>query len=378
MGFFYFTTGGKLMLKKILIALMVILILLVIYFLAWPVPIQPKAWKAPVNAGYTGPFAVNEGLRGLELLKIGCHHGPEDVALDGQGRIYVSTHEGVIVRLAPDGTNPEDWANTKGRPLGIDFDGAGNLVVADAFRGLLSVSPEGKITELATVADGIPIRYADDVDCAADGRIYFSDASTKFGAKESGGTMEGSLLDIMEHGGHGRLIVYDPDTRQARTLLSGLNFANGVAVSLDQSYVLINETGSYRVLKYWLAGPKQGTSEPVIENLPGFPDNISASLEGRFWVALISPRNDLLDKLSDKPFLRKVIQRLPKAIRPKATAYGHIVAIDGNGKVLKSLQDPQTAYPQNTSVVETRGYFYLGSLVAPVVARLPKARVGLQ
>jgi len=75
------------------------------------------------------------------------------------------------VRFQPDGTKPENWVNTQGRALDIDFDQAGNLIVADAFRGLLSVSPAGKVVELATVADGFPIRYADDVDCAADGRI---------------------------------------------------------------------------------------------------------------------------------------------------------------------------------------------------------------
>jgi sugar lactone lactonase YvrE len=365
------------MLKKGFFALLILLLVIVLYFVAWPVPIEPVAWKAPPNPGYTGPFARNEMLKGIEFLKIGTNHGPEDVAVDDQGRIYLATHEGWIVRLQPDGSKPENWVNTKGRPLGIDFDQTGNLIVADAVRGLLSVSPEGKITELATVADGIPIRYADDVDCAADGKIYFSDASTKFGAKESGGTMEGSLLEIMEHGGHGRLLVYDPATRQAKTLLSGLSFANGVAVSPDQTYVLINETGSYRVIRYWIAGPKKGKSEPMIENLPGFPDNISTGLEGRFWVAFVSPRNPLVDDLSEKPFLRKVIQRMPSFIRPKATAYGHIIAIDGNGKVLKDLQDPETGYPQNTSVTETKEFLYIGSLITPVVARLAKSKVGL-
>lgn len=365
------------MLRKGLFTLLIILLLIVLYFLAWPVPIEPVSWKAPPNPGYTGPFARNDLLKAIEFLKIGTNHGPEDVAVDDQGRIYLSTHEGFIARLQPDGAKAENWVNTNGRPLGIDFDNAGNLIVADAFRGLLSISPEGKIIELATVADGIPIRYADDVDCAADGKIYFSDASMKFGAKESGGTMEGSLLDINEHGGHGRLLVYNPATRQTKTLLSGLNFANGVAVSPDQTYVLINETGSYRVIKYWIAGPNIGKSGPIIENLPGFPDNISTGLEGRFWMALISPRNKLVDNLSEKPFLRKVIQRMPKFIRPRATAYGHIIAIDGNGRVLKDLQDPKTGYPQNTSVTETKEFLYIGSLVSPVMAYLVKSKVGL-
>ena len=122
---------------------------------------------------------------------------------------------------------------------------------------------------------------------AADGKIYFSDASTKFGARESGGTYEASLLDINEHGGHGRLLVYDPASGKTKTLLTGLNFANGVAVSHDQQYVLVNETGSYRVIRYWIGGPGKGKSEPLIENLPAFPDNISTGLDGRFWIAFV-------------------------------------------------------------------------------------------
>jgi hypothetical protein len=130
-------------------------------------------------------------------------------------------------------------------------------------------------------------------------------------------------------------------------------------------------------MRYWIAGPSKGKSEPLIENLPGFPDNISTGLEGRYWVALISPRNPLVDDLSEKPFLRKMIQRLPTFVRPKATSYGHIMAIDGNGKVLKDLQDPNTGYPQNTSVTETKERLYIGSLVSPVVAYLVKSKVGL-
>jgi len=293
------------------------------------------------------------------------------------GRIYTATHEGHIVRLHPDGSNPEIWADTGGRPLGIDFDARGRLIVADAYRGLLMVSKNGKVTKLATVAEGIPIKYADDVDVAANGLIYFSDASTKFGAREYGGTYTASLLDIMEHGGHGRLLAYDPADRRARTLLTGLNFANGVAVAHDQASVLVNETGSYRVLRYWIDGPRQGQSEPVIEALPGFPDNLSTGMNGRYWVALIAPRNDLLDSLADKPFVRKIIQRLPAFLRPKAVPYGHVIALNQNGQVVFDLQDPTGAYPKTTGATETADYLYIGSLTAPEMRRLPKKTIGL-
>ncbi|MDZ7698746.1 MAG: SMP-30/gluconolactonase/LRE family protein [Deltaproteobacteria bacterium] len=365
------------MLKKILWSVIVIIALIVLYFLVWPVAVDPVAWKAPPNPGYTGAFAVNDRLKGFETLSIAGNHGPEDVAVDAQGRIYAATHEGNIVRISADGSKSEIWVDTGGRPLGIDFDGKGHLIVADAFRGLLSIAPDGAITKLATEADGIPILYADDVDVAADGKIYFSDASTKFGAKESGGTYEGSLLDINEHGGHGRLLVYDPATGKTQTLLEDLNFANGVAVSHDQKAVLVNETGSYRVIRFWIEGPKKGTSETLIGALPSFPDNISAGEDGRYWVAFVSPRNPLIDKLSGKPFMRKVIQRMPAFLRPKAVPYGHIMAIDDTGKVVADLQDPDGEYPLNTSVTETEDYLYIGSLVAPVLARLKKTKVGL-
>ncbi len=365
------------MLKRILWSLLLIIIVIVIYLVALPVPIDPVAWEAPTNPGYSGAYAPNERLKGIQVLPIGDNHGPEDIALDTQGRIYAATHEGRIVRLQPDGSNPENWIDTGGRPLGIDFDNDGNLIVADAFLGLLSIAQDGTITELATMADGVPIRYANDVDVAADGKIYFSDASTKFGAKEWGSTYEASLVDLMEHGGHGRLLVFDMASCKTKTLVEGLNFANGVAVSHDQTYVLVNETGRYRVIRYWLAGPKKGQAEPLIEGLPSFPDNISTGFDGRFWVALVSPRNPLVDKLSGNPFMRKVIQRMPAFLRPKAVAYGHIIAIDGEGNVLIDLQDPNGSYPINTSVTETEDYLYIGSLVTPVLGRLKKAKIGL-
>jgi sugar lactone lactonase YvrE len=365
------------MIKRILWSLLVIIIVITLYFLLWPVAIEPVAWEAPPNPGYTGSFAANNRLKGIETFAIAGNHGPEDIAVDSQGRIYTTSHEGRIVRLNADGSNPQNWVDTKGRPLGIDFDKKGNLIVADAFRGLISIAPDGSISELATEADGVPIGFANNVDVAADGKIYFSDSSTKFHAKEWGGPYEAARLELMEHGGHGRLLVYDPSTGVAKTLLEGLTYANGVAVSHDQSFVLVNEMGEYRVIRFWIAGPEKGKSETLIASLPSFPDNITTGLEDRFWIAFVSPRNSLMDKLSDSPFLRKVIWRLPNFMRPKAVSYGHIIAIDRSGKVVADLQDPDGSYPINTGVTETKEYIYVGSLVAPVVGRLKKEKIGL-
>ena len=365
------------MLKKISWLLVAVMVLLVLYFLFWPVPIDPIAWKAPPNPGFTGPFETNEVLKDLERLDISGNHGPEDIALDAQGRIYAATHDGNIVRLEPDGSSPTNWINTNGRPLGIDFDQQGNLIVADAVRGLLSISPDGTITELSTSAAGVPLGFTDDVDVAADGKIYFSDASTKFLPKVVGDTYIASRLDVIEHGGNGRLLVYDPAVQTTTVLLRDLNFANGVAVSHDQTYVLVNETGSYRVTRYWIAGRKKGTSDIFLDALPGLNDNISTGLDGRYWIALMSMRVDILDRLSGKPFLRKMLLRIPDFLAPQAIPYGHVMAVNAQGDILMSLQDPTGAYPFTTSAVETDDYLYVGSLSAPVMGRIHKRKIGL-
>ena len=350
-----------------------VLLLIIFYLVAWPVPVTPVAWQAPDNPGYTGDFAANSELTSLETLPVDGRDGPEDLVMDQQGRIYAGVKDGTILRITPGG-KVERWAETGGRPLGLGFDSQGNLLVADAYRGLLSFDPSGRKTVLIDQVDGQPLVYANAVDEGPDGTLYFSESSVKFGAEATGGTYEASLLDIMEHGGHGRLLAFDPETGKTRELMNGLNFANGVAVSHDGRSVLVNETGGYRVLRYWLEGDKAGTVDVVIDNLPGFPDNLSKGQDGRYWVGLVSPRSAVLDKLSDKPFLRTVAQRLPPAMRPKAQRYGHIVAFDDNGHIVKNLQDDQGRFAFTTGVLETDEYLYLSSLHEQQIGQLKKVR----
>ncbi len=355
--------------KRALLALTLLVFLLTLYLLTWPVPVKPVAWVAPPNPGYTDAFAANSRLAAFEPIALGGERGPEAIAVDAEGRLYAATENGEIVRLARDGTGPHPWVNTGGRPLGMAFAGDGRLYVADAQLGLIEVAPGGDWQVVASQVDGIPIGLADDVDVADDGHVYFSDASTRFPAT-AGGTLDSSLLEILEHRGSGRLLRHDPGTGLTTTLLDGLVFPNGVAMGHDQRSVLLTETGSYRVLRLWLDGERRGEVETLIDALPGFPDNITRGRDGRYWIALVSPRDAALDALSGWPFLRAMLLRLPEAWRPAPVNYAHVIAIDDDGKVLFSLQDPAGGFPMLTSALETPGFLYLGSLVAPTAARI--------
>ena len=162
--------------RTILRSLIAIIALLVGYLLLWPVPINPAAWTPPTAPELTGVYAQNSELARIERLKIDGF-GPEDVAIDNQDRIYCGAADGRIFRFQPDGTRPEVFANTGGRPLGLIFDRVGDLIVADAIKGLLSIARDGNVSVLTTEADGVPFRCTNDLDVAADGTIYFTDAS---------------------------------------------------------------------------------------------------------------------------------------------------------------------------------------------------------
>lgn len=338
------------------------------YLAFWPVPVAPVAWEAPVNAGLVGTFAPNDRLAAATRLPLAGKTGPEDAVEGPDGRIYVSTHDGTVLRLAADGGSPEIFANTGGRPLGIAMHPDGDVIVADAMKGLLAIDPQGQVTTLATEADGVPIVYADAVDVASDGRIYFSDASTRFSAAAIGDTLEASKLDILEHGGHGRVLVHDRRDGSTRVLAKGLQFANGVALGPAQQWVWVCETGRYRVIRIALDG--SGRIEALASNLPGFPDNIRRGRDGLYWVGLVSPRNAILDATSRWPRVRAAMQRLPAFLRPDAVRFAHLLALDASGAVIRSLQDP-AEYGFVTGGLQTAEYVFVTSLKEDTLARLP-------
>ena len=350
--------------KLLLRSVAFIVVALVLYLLFWPVPVSPAAWTPPKAPDLVGPYAQNNRLPGIQRLETGGGFGPEDVALDSHGRIYTGMDNGRIVRLQPDGQNPEGFANTHGRPLGLIFDRADNLIVADADSGLLSISPDGSITTLSTKADGVPFRCTNDLDLAADGTIYFTDASSKF-------PLATFTLEILEHQGNGRLLAYDPKNKTTRVVLNNLCFANGVAVSPDQSFLLVVETGKYRIHRVWLTGAKQGQSEIFIDNLPGFPDGILSNGRDRFWLALVTPRDPLLDRLLPHPFLRKVVARLPKFLQPAPKRFSFVLGLDANGRVVENLQDgSKECYAEIANVVERDGMLYFGSIGESAIGRI--------
>lgn len=351
--------------KKGLTILAVILVAGVGAFLLWPSPLDSVAWEPPEPLALDGPLAPNEALEEAELLAKGQIAGPEDTEVDEQGRVYGGLDNGTIVRIASDG-GVEVFADTGGRPLGMEFDADGNLIVADAWEGLLSIDPEGDIEVLTRESNGEPFAFTDDLDIAEDGRIYFSDASHRFNQPDY-------RLDLLSAKGNGRLLRHDPETGETETLMDDLYFANGVALAEDEDSVLVNETGRYRIQRYWLEGDKAGNAEIFADNLPGFPDNLARDEDGIFWVALPTRRNTQMDGLHPYPWLKNQVAKLPKWFQPNPEPYGFVVAFNGDGDLLGSLHDTDGDRLQMvTSVKPRQGALYLGSLYNDRIGKLDR------
>ena len=351
--------------KKLLLGI----VALILVWVFWPAKIDSVAYAPPANPGLIGIFAENDRLHEAEVLQLQSGFGPEDVAVDADGRIYGGLHDGRVVRLSADGATQETFAVIEGgRPLGLHFDAQGNLIVADAYKGLLSLDTSGAITVLTDTHGGRPFLFTDDLDIASDGKIYFSDASDRFAQPDY-------RLDLLEGRPHGRLLVYDPATKQTDMLLDNLYFANGIALSQNEDFVLVNETPRYRVQRYWLKGEKAGSHDIFIDELPGFPDGISSNRKGIFWLALPSPRNPMLDNAHPKPWLKNFLSKLPKSLQPSAIKHGFVVGLNERGEVVEVLQDKDgDPVHMITSVEQVGDMLYLGSLEAAQIVRIATSR----
>lgn len=331
--------------------------------------------KAPsIERGSDSVFAQNDRLKDAEAIGLGQIEGPEDIVFDRSDNLYTVNRTGGIVRFfAPDYRRSEVFAQIGGRPLGITIDKDENIIVCVAFMGVYGVSPQGKIFKIADRTtrtflrpkDDSVLHVADDLDIGPDGKIYFSDATSRH---------DDWALDGLEARGNGRMVVVDPSTGGTRTIVPRMPFPNGVCVAHDGRSVLFASTWQCRIYQYWIEGEKKGTCEILIENLPGYPDNINRASDGTYWLALAGIRAPVYDLVMADPALRL---RMVKQIPPDewmcpGLNNGCIVRFDDAGTVLESLWDPKgESHATITSMREHKGHLYIGGLENNRIGRIP-------
>lgn len=349
--------------RKNALIILFIEIVLVTVFALYPSAIDSIAWTPSRAPSFHGILESKEKLRDVELLSVGSLEGPEDIVVSPDGTVYSGVENGDIIRITPDGEQ-EVWVNTGGRPLGLKFDQLGNLIVCDSTLGLLSIDESKRIVVLTNTVDGEKINLAKSLDIASDGTIYFTEATQKWQRSEF-------LYDLLETKPNGRLLSYSPNTGETKVLLDNLYFAHGVALSEKEDFLLVVETWRYSIQKYYLAGPKKGKAFKFISNLPGFPAGISNNGKGQFWLSLISPRNPVLDKVHETPWLKNTLAKTPNFLQPGPIPYGLVVQLKESGPLIQSLHDPGGKRITGiSSVQEHDGALYFGTFQQDKIAKL--------
>ncbi|KMW58397.1 strictosidine synthase family protein [Candidatus Rhodobacter oscarellae] len=347
------------------------LILAGLYLAFWPVPVAPVAYAPPKAPGLTGAFAPSDALGGATRLRLpeGAA-GPEDIAVLN-GALYTADVTGGLFRLEGDALTKV--AQLGGRPLGLDEGPDGALYIADSFHGLMRWTPDGGAERLVEEIDGAPVIYANQLDVARDGTVYFSASSQKFDPETMGGTLLTSVMTIWEQSQTGSVARWHPE-RGAEIITDGFVFTNGVALSPGEDFLLIAETGRARLHRLWLTGDQAGQREIFMENLPGYPDNIEPVGDGTYWMAFASPRVSA-EALMPYPFLRKMIWRLGPMVRPAPIPHGIVVHFDGEGNILNVLQNSSGSLGITTGARVVGDDLYISLLEGPVLARLPLAEI---
>jgi sugar lactone lactonase YvrE len=298
--------------------------------------------------------------------------GAEDVAVAATGPdagcVFTGTEDGAIFRVSADRSRVDRVAQTGGRPLGIEVAPDGRLLVCDADRGLLWVDPAtGDVEEITTEVDGVAMRFCNNAAIASDGTLWWSDSSTQFGIRQW-------KHDFVRNTRTGRLLRRDPDGT-VTTVLTGLAFANGVALSAAEDFVCVAETGARTVVRHWISGPAKGTRDHLCTDLPGYPDNIARGSDGLIWITIASPLDPLVERLQRAPMLlRRLATALPEALQPKPKQTVRVVAYDDGGRLVHDVDvrpaDHGASYHMVTGVREHDGMLWMGSLHEPAVACL--------
>ena len=319
-------------------------------------------------------YALDNRLSEAAPIGLGELEGPEDVILDRDDHLYCGTRHGEIVRFfAPDYRRSEVFAHVGGFPLGLAFDRAGNLISCVGAMGLYSIAPDRSVTKLSaethrswtSIVDDARLRDPNDCDIAPDGRIYFTDSTKRYDAHDW-------ALDSIENRATGRLLVYDPRDGSTKTLLDGYRYANGVCMAHDGKSLFFAESWACRVHRYWLEGPKAGTAECVIRDMPGYPDNINRASDGNYWMAWLGMRTPSFDLSLRHPAMRKrMTRRLPQDewLFPNINT-GGVVKFDQSGRIVETLGDLSgVAHPMVTSMREHKGHLFVGGILNNRIGR---------
>eukprot|EP00878_Enallax_costatus_P028517 GHUV01030808.1.p1 GENE.GHUV01030808.1~~GHUV01030808.1.p1 ORF type:complete len:341 (+),score=29.56 GHUV01030808.1:466-1488(+) len=323
--------------------------------------------------------------------------------MTADGRFIMLDRYGAVKEASKDPNTGEMVMNPKplaylgpGRPLGAKYDAHGNLVICDAFKGLIMLEAgtnrvvllTNHISSTSPLEPNTPVTYTNDLDIATDGTIYFTDSAdinphrnaqhvnnvthivSIKGVSGYYDTVKGWALGMLQGLPKGRLLAYYPHNKTTHVISWGFYYSNGVALSQDERSVALCETDRLRVLRIHLPPHERaGMSDIIIDKLPGTPDGISRSADGQsYWVSLVA-NIPSFTKWFGSPLVRGLLGHIPENLRPQVPTWGAVLKVTESGQLLQWLVDlkGETA-SKIPSAHEEDGRLYFGNLAGDYVS----------
>ncbi|GFR58386.1 adipocyte plasma membrane-associated protein [Elysia marginata] len=334
-----------------------------------------------------GALTVNRHLQKMTKLFEGEILGPESFAAGPDGSVYTGSADGrlwrikdgqltLVARTGIDHPECGSYALERecGRPKGMKVDSHGDLIVVDAYKGVLRVKLDtGRVETLMNNFNGSRFLFLNAMDILPNGTVLISESSTKWERRDY-------RYEVIETNKLGRILAFDPVTRKAWLVADGLYLANGLTLTHDQSAILVAEMSMARITKIHLSGSRAGQREVLVSNLPGYPDNIKRNSRGHYYVGLgsvrfegSSPLGSFLDLVGPYPVVKRIITKLIPAplfdvFLPK---HAILLEISDNGHIVTSHHDPGASTLIAISEAFQHGdNIYIGHFKVPFVGHL--------
>jgi len=208
----------------------------------------------------------------------------------------------------------------------------------------------------------------DNLAVSADGkRIYFSEPFDYTNA-----STDDALDEAIALAPNGRLWRYDVETGATRLVAEGFHFINGVLCDLHpgqprEESVLVTQTSAFRLTRFYVAGPRAGTAEIVLDGLTGLDDGMDRDAEGRIWLALFSHRSRFLTWVHEHAWIKPLLMRIPVQLLmnlPQQTGV-LVVSPDGRTPLYAALYDGEVLASIASAVASPAGVYLANEALGP-------------
>ena len=132
-----------------------------------------------------------------------------------------------------------------GRPLGLQIDIEGDLLLVDSYKGLFRIntkSGEKKHLFEPEKTGGLSCLFFNNLALHSNGSIFISCSSSMF-------TLRDYMLDSVQGQANGKVFHYNPTVGRTTVLKQDLYSANGIALSSGEDFLVVSELTRARLIK---------------------------------------------------------------------------------------------------------------------------------